>query len=69
MTAPLVSLVIPDRALSQYKAGNYASVPGRVGTAIANDPPFVFNRGAFSILVRSLAGSRETPRPLPRQSL
>ena len=45
-----------NRALSQYKAGDYRSVPGRVGTAIANDPRFLFNRGALAILVRSLAG-------------
>ena len=56
-------------ALAQYKAGDYASVPDQVGTAIANDPRFLFNRGALSILVRSLTGTGRKTCPLPRQSL
>jgi glycosyltransferase involved in cell wall biosynthesis len=43
-----------DQAFSNYNAGAYATVPAQVMRAIAYNPRHLLNRGALSIMVRSL---------------
>lgn len=42
------------RAFRCYRSGDYRNVPGNVIGAIAGDPAYSLNRGAWSMLVRSL---------------
>lgn len=45
-----------NQAFESYRAGEYASVPGRIVPAIANDPKYLVNRGVLSIFIRSILG-------------
>jgi hypothetical protein len=45
-----------NQAFESYRAGEYASVPGRIVPAIANDPKYLVNRGVLSIFFRSILG-------------
>jgi hypothetical protein len=46
-----------NRAFTSYRNQRYREVPSRVFRAFANDPHYLLNRGALSILVRSLTGT------------
>ncbi|MFN8625155.1 MAG: glycosyltransferase family A protein [Candidatus Binatia bacterium] len=46
-----------NRAFSSYRHQRYREVPAPVLRAFANDPRYLLNRGAFSILLRSLTGT------------
>ena len=43
-----------NRAVKHYQAGEFVRVPGQVMQAICNDPHYLHNRGALSIMARSL---------------
>jgi glycosyltransferase involved in cell wall biosynthesis len=45
-----------NRAFQNYRAGEYAKVPGMVLRALANDLSYFANRGVLAILVRSFSG-------------
>jgi len=47
--------VLVNRAFAQYRRGEYAKVVPNAAAAMVTDPSYVTNRGAVSILVRSLA--------------
>jgi hypothetical protein len=42
-----------NRAFRDYRSGNFSSVPENVLAAISNEPSYLVNRGAISILLRS----------------
>jgi hypothetical protein len=50
-----------NQAFQNYRAGNYAKVPGTVISAAANDPKYLANRGALSIFFRSLMETAKRP--------
>jgi glycosyltransferase involved in cell wall biosynthesis len=43
-----------NRAVKHYRSGQFSRVPGQVMQAIFNDPRYLHNRGALSIMARSL---------------
>jgi glycosyltransferase involved in cell wall biosynthesis len=43
-----------NRAVKHYRSGQFNRVPGQVMQAIFNDPRYLHNRGALSIMARSL---------------
>jgi glycosyltransferase involved in cell wall biosynthesis len=45
-----------NKAFQNYQIGNYTKVPQEVMRAFANNPKYMANRGAFSILFRSIIG-------------
>lgn len=45
-----------NRAFQHYRAREYREVPGKLVTAITNDPKFATNPGTLSLLLRSTAG-------------
>ncbi|HVO28322.1 MAG TPA: glycosyltransferase family A protein [Candidatus Margulisiibacteriota bacterium] len=49
-----------NRAFTSYRNQRYREVPARVIRAFVNDPRYLLNRGAFSILLRSLARAGRT---------
>ena len=49
-----------NRAFASYRDQRYREVPARVLRAVANDPRYLLNRGALSILARSLTGTGRT---------
>jgi glycosyltransferase involved in cell wall biosynthesis len=49
-------------AFHDYDIGNYDQVPKKVVSAIANDPAYLANRGAISILFRSGFGKKTTSK-------
>jgi glycosyltransferase involved in cell wall biosynthesis len=43
-----------NQAIKYYHAGQFAQVPGQVMQAVLNNPHYLYNRGALSIMARSL---------------
>jgi len=61
-----------NRAFASYRRQRYREVPALVLRAFANDPRYLLNRGAFSILLRSLTGTGRTdfrPESVPEGRL
>jgi hypothetical protein len=43
-----------NQAIEHYRSGQFVQVPGQIMQAILNDPRYLHNRGALSIMARSL---------------
>ena len=53
-----------NRAFASYRKQRFREVPAHVIHALANDPRYLLNRGALSILLRSLTGTGRTQPPV-----
>ncbi len=68
----LSGIYLINRAFKNYQSGNYRQVPGSVWAAVAQQPSYLANRGALSILVRSVwqrIGPESRPEGFPEPDL